>query len=149
MGRKNRRGYQKNKEGKQIASDNFISRRCPHGQCQRGTHGCGNFSDELLRTNESKFCLGFISGSEGINKTKLVQHLKNKTKPRLSASAALKSVKKFLLHVDREFFRIALEPLLLYKDTGVLMHTLGEGGAMKHFIPVLAFHGTHWIRNAG
>ena len=62
---------------------------------------CGNFSDELLRTNESKFCLGFISGSEGINKTKLVQHLKNKTKPRLSASAALKSVKKFLLHVDR------------------------------------------------
>ena len=102
---------------------------------------CGNFSDELLRTNESKFCLGFISGNEGINKTKLVQHLKSKSKPPLSTSAAVRSIKKILLHIDREFFRIALEPLLLYKDAGVLMHTLGESGAMKHFIPVLAFHG--------
>ena len=101
---------------------------------------CGLFSDELLRTNAAKFCLGFINGSENINKNSVIRHLMNKA--HMNISTARRSLKKYLLQIDRQFFRMCMSFINEAHKIGILLYTILNGVSdVKWFIPVLSFHG--------
>ena len=94
---------------------------------------CGNFSDELIRKNIAKFCLGFIPDiTSTISVEALISHLMERG---MSRTAAGKEVRWFNLHLEKEFWSMVTAPLKAASSRGAEMYVLGKG-----LITVYTFH---------
>ena len=84
----------------------------------------GNFSDELLRKDFSKFTVGFIPFIESSSEESIVKHLMVKCGH--SRSSAKYSFKIFKLEIDKWFWKEVLTPIEIGFKTGYKLNILGK-----------------------
>ena len=98
-----------------------------HGQnkkCNPVMGNIGNFSDELLRKDFSKFTLGFIPFIDSSSEESIVQHLMVKCGP--SRTLAEYSLKIFKLEIDKYFWKEVLTPIEIGFNTKYKLNILGN-----------------------
>ena len=100
-----------------------------HKSCQPILANCGNFSNELQRTDTAKCCVGFINDFSNFSKQAILKHLVDVNG--YSKTFAINTYRYYLMEVTNYYWNKVLKPINDGFVNGYNMRILGKRGIFR------------------